>query len=161
MIWKVLRAAALISSAVAAAGMSCQSIADPAPGAMPDSEIVIESETGPHHFDVELAATPEEKSRGLMFRRQMAATSGMLFEFSPPRLVSMWMKNTFIALDMLFIDSDGRIVNIAENTTPHSLESIPSAGPVLAVLELNAGTARRLGFKPGDRVVHPLFSDRR
>ena len=92
-----------------------------------------------------------------MFRRSLAADRGMLFDFAQVEPVSMWMKNTYLPLDMLFIRSDGTISHIAENTEPLSTRVIPSGGPVLAVLELNAGSAKRLGIKPGDRVEHPLF----
>ena len=111
-----------------------------------------------HSFRVELADTDEERARGLMFRRSMAPDAGMLFDFGRQSSVSMWMKNTYLPLDMLFIGSDGVIVTIAENTEPHSLKSIPSGVPVMAVLELNAGTASRLEIKTGDRVDHPLFN---
>ncbi len=122
------------------------------------SRLVIVSESGRHEFKVELAVTPEQRAQGLMYRRSMAADAGMLFDYSRrPGRASMWMKNTFIPLDMLFIKADGEIESIAARTVPHSLESISSRGPVRAVLELNGGTAERLGIKPGDRVEHRLF----
>lgn len=106
-----------------------------------------------HEFSVELALTPQQHQQGLMFRREMARDAGMLFDFGPRlRRASMWMKNTYIPLDMLFIKADGEIESIAERTTPHSLEPINSRGPVRYVLELNGGTAARLGIAPGDRV---------
>ena len=89
---------------------------------------------------------------------KLAADAGMLFNFHQPRAISMWMKDTLIALDMIFIDERGAVVNVAENTVPLSSATISSDRPVLAVLEVNAGTAARLGIQPGDRVVHPLFS---
>jgi len=92
-----------------------------------------------------------------MYRRKMAADAGMLFVYPSDAPVSMWMKNTFIPLDMFFIGSDGRITHIAERTVPQSTELIGSYGPVRGVLELNGGTASRLGIKPGDRVIHRLF----
>ena len=109
-----------------------------------------------HEFNVELALTPEQRSQGLMYRREMARDAGMLFDFGP-RLgrASMWMKNTFIPLDMLFIKPDGEIESIAERTTPHSLEAVSSRGPVRYVLELSGGTTARLGIGPGDRVELP------
>jgi hypothetical protein len=118
-------------------------------------EIVAAS--GPHLFSVEVMRTDEQRARGLMNRRFMAQDRGMLFDFKREEPVAMWMKNTYLSLDMVFIDKSGKVVNIAENTEPLSERIIPSAGPVLAVLELNAGTARRLGLKPGDRLHHPLF----
>jgi len=95
--------------------------------------------------------------QGLQGRRRLAADAGMLFDFGRPVPVMMWMKDTHVSLDMLFIDAEGRVVNIARGTVPFSLTPIRSAGPVRAVLEVNAGTAARLGIKPGDRVLHPLF----
>lgn len=111
-----------------------------------------------HRFTVEVVATPEARTQGLMFRRSLAADAGMLFDFGQTAPVAMWMKNTLIPLDMLFVASDGRIVNIAQRTVPHSLTLIPSAKPVRFVLEVTGGTAARLGLKPGDKLLHPLFS---
>lgn len=110
-----------------------------------------------HSFAVEVASTREQLSRGLMFRKAMAADAGMLFDFGRIQPVSMWMKNTLIPLDMLFVAADGKIAGIAERTVPGSLATIDSPGPIRAVIEFNGGTASRLGLKPGDRVVHPLF----
>jgi uncharacterized membrane protein (UPF0127 family) len=123
------------------------------------STLVINSASGVHRFQVELADTPERRSLGLMHRRSMPANAGMLFDFKSDEPVAMWMRNTIIPLDMLFIARDGRVVNIAERTVPFSETGIPSKGPVRAVLELNAGTASRLGIKPGDRVTHPIFAN--
>jgi uncharacterized membrane protein (UPF0127 family) len=121
-------------------------------------EIVTAS--GVHVFSVEMAKTEEERRTGLMYRKSLPEGRGMLFDFSPEQNVSMWMKNTFISLDMIFIGSDGRILRIAENTVPQSEKIIPSGGPAKAVLEVIAGTARKYGIKPGDRVAHPLFGTR-
>ena len=120
----------------------------------PKDTVTIETAAGAkHRFDVELATSPQQISQGLMFRRQMAADAGMLFVFEPHQAV-FWMKNTFIPLDMIFIGTDGRILNIAERTIPHSETPVPASGPTRAVLEVNGGTASRLGLKPGDRVRH-------
>ena len=108
-------------------------------------------------FTVEIADTEPLRSRGLMFRQRLPEDRGMLFDFGTPRPVSMWMKNTFISLDMLFIREDGTIAYIAENTVPQSLATIGISEPVLAVLELAGGTARKLGMRAGDRVYHRLF----
>jgi len=116
-------------------------------------EVTVESATGPHKFAVEVATTPEQHEQGLMFRRSMAADAGMLFDFGTPAPQTFWMKNTLIPLDMLFVGADGRIVNIHERAVPLSTDMIPSAGPVRAVVELNGGTAARLGIRPGDRVT--------
>lgn len=124
------------------------------------SALVIVGEAERHEFDVELALTPEQLSRGLMFRRAMAPNAGMLFDFGKrTQRVSMWMKNTILPLDMLFIDAGGRIESIAERTVPQSLVAISSRGLVRGVLELNGGTVSRLGIKPGDRVEHPIFGN--
>jgi uncharacterized membrane protein (UPF0127 family) len=112
---------------------------------------------GEHAFQVEIAETGDQRAQGLMFRRQMAADAGMLFLFGGSEVRAMWMKNTLIPLDMLFIDETGKIVRIEERTVPHSERAIVSGGPVSAVLELNAGTASRLEIEPGDRVRHPAF----
>ncbi|WP_349367653.1 DUF192 domain-containing protein [Salinarimonas sp.] len=121
--------------------------------------LAVVTDEGRHEFQVELAATPEERSRGLMFRRSMPAEQGMLFDFGRVQPVSMWMRNTYIPLDMLFISETGEIVRIAADTEPLSERTISSGQPVLSVLELNAGTARRLGIAAGDRVEHPLFAE--
>lgn len=118
-------------------------------------EIVTRS--GVHVFSVEMAKTEEQRRTGLMYRKELPEGRGMLFDFSPEQNVSMWMKNTFIPLDMIFIGADGRILRIAENTVPQSERIIPSGGPAKGVLEVIAGTAQKYGIKPGDRVAHPLF----
>ncbi len=120
----------------------------------------IASKTGVHAFSVELAVTDEERARGLMYRKELPEGQGMLFDFKRDEDVSMWMRNTYVSLDMIFIRGDGRILRIAENTQTQSDRIIPSGGPVRAVLEVIAGTARKLGIAPGDRVAHPIFSGR-
>ncbi|AWM87218.1 DUF192 domain-containing protein [Microvirga sp. 17 mud 1-3] len=108
-------------------------------------------------FQVEVARNDADRAQGLMYRRSMPANHGMLFDFGRVQPVSMWMQNTYLPLDMLFIRPDGTIARIAANTEPLSTRTIPSGEPVLAVLELNAGTAAKLGIKAGDRVEHSLF----
>jgi len=120
----------------------------------------IASKSGVHVFAVELASTPQEQATGLMFRRELPEGRGMLFDFHRDQPTSFWMKNTYIPLDMIFIRGDGRILRIAENTVPLSETLIPSGGPVRAGLEVIAGTAKRLGIAPGDRVGHPIFEGR-
>jgi uncharacterized membrane protein (UPF0127 family) len=119
--------------------------------------LVIVSSGTRHGFDVEVMRTEAERARGLMFRRYMPAERGMLFDFKVTAPVSMWMKDTFIPLDMLFIRADGTITRIAANTDPLSTRTISSGEPVLAVLELNGGTAAKLNLKQGDKVEHKIF----
>src|ERR1700724_217049 len=118
-------------------------------------EIVTKS--GVQVFSVEMATTEQEKETGLMYRKELADGKGMLFDFTPEQEVSMWMKNTYIPLDMIFIRADGRILRIAENTEPLSTKIIPSRGLAKGVLEVIAGTAKKKGIAPGDRVGNPLF----
>jgi uncharacterized protein len=120
----------------------------------------IATKSGVHIFGVEMAITPEEQAKGLMFRRELAEKQGMLFDFHREQPTSFWMKNTYVSLDMIFIRADGRILRIAENTVPLSEALVPSGGPVRAVLEVVAGTAKKLGIAPGDRVTHPIFTGR-
>jgi uncharacterized membrane protein (UPF0127 family) len=117
----------------------------------------IATRNGVQVFSVEMATTEQEKTTGLMYRKELADGKGMLFDFSPEQEVTMWMKNTYISLDMIFIRADGRILRIAENTEPLSTKIIPSGGLAKAVLEVPAGTAQKYGIRPGDRVAHPLF----
>jgi uncharacterized protein len=122
------------------------------------TSLAIESASGTLNFEVELASTPEQRRQGLMFRESLAADQGMLFDFGDAAPVTMWMRNTFIPLDMLFIDADGRIARIVADTEPLSDAVIGSGDPVRAVLELAAGTSAELGIAVGDRVVHPIFA---
>ncbi|ASY62867.1 exported protein [Sinorhizobium sojae CCBAU 05684] len=110
------------------------------------------SEGRTHSFTVELAVDPDQRAQGLMYRRQMAPDHGMLFDFGETRRVMMWMKNTYLPLDMLFAAADGTVRHIHENAVPLSETIIDSREPVVFVLELNAGTVKRLGIKPGDRL---------
>lgn len=120
----------------------------------------IESGGKRHGFDIELAITPDQRGQGLMYRRQMAADAGMLFLEEVEREQLMWMRNTFIPLDMLFIRADGTIHHIHERAVPKSEATITSRGAVKGVLELNGGTASRLGLKPGDKVIYSAFAPR-
>ncbi|MFQ5973407.1 MAG: DUF192 domain-containing protein [Alphaproteobacteria bacterium] len=119
------------------------------------SELEIVSGPERYRFSVEVAVTPGQKAQGLMFRQSLAADAGMLFLYDRENIHTMWMRNTFVPLDMLFITSDGRIAHIVERTIPQSIQQISSRVPVSAVLEVNAGTVRRLGIRVGDRVLHP------
>jgi uncharacterized membrane protein (UPF0127 family) len=117
----------------------------------------IVTSNGVQEFSVEMAITAEEKQTGLMHRKHLADRKGMLFDFAPEQEVAMWMKNTYVSLDMIFIRADGSILRIAEKTEPLSTSVISSGGPARAVLEVVAGTAQKYGIRPGDRVQHPLF----
>jgi len=119
--------------------------------------LAIRTASGEIRFDVELALTPAQKQRGLMFRDKLEPYTGMLFDFGTPQVVSMWMMNTLIPLDMIFIAADGKIISIAANTKPMSTDTILSGGQALGVLEIAGGSARLLGIRPGDVVVHSLF----
>jgi len=110
-------------------------------------------------FDVELALNDAQRARGLMFRDKLGPYEGMLFDFYQEAPVSFWMKNTLIPLDMVFIAGDGTIRHIHANAVPLSTETVPSRYPVRAVLEINGGSARLLGIKPGDKVKHPIFGN--
>ena len=111
-----------------------------------------------HRFEVELAETDAEKALGLMFRTQLSDTAGMLFWYRSPQDITMWMRNTYISLDMVFIREDGLIARIEAEAEPLSERIIAAGSPVHAVLELAGGAAKRLDIKPGDRVEHRLFS---
>lgn len=121
-------------------------------GNFPRARLEISGRHGTQHFDVWVADTPPRQAQGLMFVRELAPGAGMLFQSQAPRVMSMWMKNTFIPLDMLFIDAKGRIVHIAAQTTPHSLDTISSNEPVTMVLELRGGEAGKRGIAAGDHV---------
>ena len=129
-------------------------------GAAEETTVEIATKSGVRVFAIELAVTDEERAKGLMYRKELPDGRGMLFDFQREQPVSMWMKNTFIPLDMIFIARDGRIVRIAENTEVQSERIISSGAPVIAVLEVIAGTARKYGIAPGDRVAHPIFKRR-
>ncbi len=134
--------------------------APPAPMAGAQIELLtIETAVGQAEFEVEIADTEEERNRGLMFRQTMPGYRGMLFDFQEPRPVSFWMRNTILSLDIIFIGVDGRILNIADHTTPQSDDPIPSTGVTRGVLEIGAGRAEALGIRPGDRVRHRIFGE--
>lgn len=120
--------------------------------------LTLVTETGVHKFDVEIASTRAEQSKGLMFRRSMNPAHGMLFVYSDAQFVSMWMRNTYISLDMVFILPDGRVHRVEQMTEPHSERIIESGDRISAVLELLAGTASRIKLKSGDKVQHPHFN---
>ena len=126
-------------------------------GVCQEGQIELRGEWGSARFTVEVADTASERSQGLMNRPSMAKSAGMLFVYEDENDVMMWMKNTYLPLDMLFLNSEGKIVYIEENTTPLSTRTISSGRNVIGVLELNAGTALRLGIKAGDIANHHLL----
>lgn len=119
--------------------------------------LTFETAGGSRAFSVEVMRTDADRARGLMFRRYLPADRGMLFLFDREQIVAMWMKNTYIPLDMVFVGRDGRVVSIAADAEPMSEAVVSSGGPASAVVELNAGAAVRMGLKPGDRVRHPAL----
>jgi uncharacterized membrane protein (UPF0127 family) len=131
------------------------SVEDVSQSALAQVPLTVQSATGLHRFTVEVARTPEEQARGLMYRRSLADDRGMVFPYDPPRAVGFWMKNTYIPLDIIFIRPNGRIARIAANTTPLSLEPVSSVEPVSTVLEIRGGRAAELGIREGDLVSWP------
>lgn len=145
----IRRAGSLAAACTILVASAAAALADPA---------TLVTATGSHAIEVEVADTPRTREIGLMNRETLEDGTGMLFDFRESRPVSMWMKNTLIPLDMLFIDRSGTIVRIARNAKPHSLETIPSGKPVRYVLEINGGAAATYGAKAGDRLEHPLIA---
>ncbi|WP_431322539.1 DUF192 domain-containing protein [Rhizobium sp. YTU87027] len=116
--------------------------------------LIIQTASGKRlNFVVEIADTNEQRQRGLMYRKEMADDAGMIFDFGVSRRVQMWMENTILPLDMLFVDSTGTIRNIKQNAVPYSRDIIDSMTEVKYVIELNAGVTAKLGIKPGDKVM--------
>ena len=129
----------------------------PPPGALAfeSGTLTLKTDSGPHSFNIEIANTGGERVLGLMYRRELSADAGMLFLYDPPQPITMWMRNTILSLDMIFIGTDGKVHRIESHTEPFSTEVISSDGAVQGVLEVNAGTAAKIGLKPGDEVVFP------
>jgi uncharacterized membrane protein (UPF0127 family) len=148
----VTRALSLVAAAFVAASATAQE-------AGPTEAFLVVTSAGVVHLELEIADEPAERTQGLMFRRALAPRSGMLFDFGTTGPVTMWMKNTFIPLDMLFVDESGRIVAIARETVPESLDAISAREPVRAVIEIAGGSAAALGIAEGDLVARPLFPD--
>jgi uncharacterized protein len=121
----------------------------------PRDRLVIQRATGRDVFQIWIADTPDRHLQGLMWLKQLAPDQGMLFLLESPRPFSLWMKNTYVPLDMLFLDENGRISGITRRTTPLSTDIIPSPGNVSAVLEILAGESDRRGIEVGDRVLFP------
>ena len=144
----------------AAAAFFCIAVFTLPAGSADQTTLEIVTKTGVHVFSVELAVNDADRAKGLMFRKDLPEGRGMLFDFQREQDVSMWMRNTLIPLDMIFITADGRIRRIAENTEPLSERTISSGGPVRGVFEVIGGTAKKLGIAAGDRIAHPIFSGR-
>jgi uncharacterized membrane protein (UPF0127 family) len=121
--------------------------------------VTVATETSVTLFTVEMADTPEMQQRGLMFRQRLPEDRGMLFDFGEPRRVAMWMKNTLISLDMIFIRADGTVAGIAKRTKPGSLDTLGVVEPIKAVLEVAGGVSDKIGLQPGDTVYHRIFSN--
>lgn len=127
----------------------------------PQSRLTIRSPAGDHEFQIWTASTQQQQMQGLMFVRDLPAERGMLFVEERPRVATMWMKNTYIPLDMLFIDTRGKVVRIIPMTKPFSLDILSSLTPVKAVLELRGGEAARRNIHVGDVVIHGAFKARK
>jgi uncharacterized membrane protein (UPF0127 family) len=155
-------AVALAGASVFAAQWARAQMPDPT-GPQPElakERLVIVTRDGQQHvFNVEMAISPDQQTTGLMFRREVPADGGMLFDWGAARESDMWMRNTISSLDMLFINADGTIRHIAEHTVPRSLATIASGGPVRATLEVAAGTAERLNIRVGDKVLQRIFGN--
>jgi uncharacterized membrane protein (UPF0127 family) len=156
---RVLRAvlAAILLVTLAAFAAPGEGVAQEMIPPGPTSELSVDTATGVYPFQVELADDPAERAQGLMYRREMAADHGMLFDMRETRPVGFWMRNTFISLDIIFIGEDGLVRSMALDTEPLSEAVLDSGVPVRFVLELVSGTARKIGLKPGDRVRHPVI----
>jgi uncharacterized protein len=154
----VLRAAALAVTMAGCAQQATESVSGASVGPDAPTEVLtVETSNGPVRLNVEIADDEAERNRGLMFRDPLPDDRGMLFEFQQPEMASFWMRNTPSSLDIIFIGVDGRILNIADHTSPYSEAGIPAAGMTLGVLEIRAGRAEELGIRPGDRVRHRMF----
>ena len=119
--------------------------------------LTLVTRSGEHVIRAEIARTDDQKALGLMFRKSVPQGTGMLFPYGTPREITMWMRNTYVSLDMVFIGADGRVQRIEARTEPLSETVIGSGPPAVAVLELGAGESQRMGLVPGDRVRHPMF----
>ena len=116
---------------------------------------MLKTDSGDHNFNIEVATTDQERALGLMFRRSLPENGGMLFLYDQPQPAAMWMKNTLIPLDMVFISPEGKVHRIESNAEPFSTAVIPSEGDIVGVLELKGGEAGRIGLKRGDKVLYP------
>lgn len=151
--------AVVIGSLLFAAVFAGQSRASEDVLRLPVENVIVTTAQGDITFATEIATDDETRSRGLMFRRSMGEREAMLFHWQSPHEVSMWMRNTYIPLDMLFVTADGTVVHVQANTVPQSLEVLSAGRKVSAVLEIVAGTAAKLGIRPGSRLIHRFFND--
>jgi uncharacterized protein len=120
-------------------------------------KLTIETGTKSYVFDIEVAETDAQQMLGLMYRTSLGRRQGMLFPYKKPKVLTMWMRNTYISLDMVFIKADGTVQRVEEGTEPLSEEIISSGAPVSAVLEIPAGVASEIGLKPGNRVIEKTY----
>lgn len=125
---------------------------------LPVEQVIVTTDRGDIAFATEIATNDETRSRGLMFRRSMGEREAMLFHWPSPRVVSMWMRNTYLSLDMLFVTADGTVVHVQADTIPQSLDVLSAGRDVSAVMEVVAGTAAKLGIRPGSRLKHRFFN---
>ena len=153
---RALALAALFVSYCSAAAVPCDSRQSQI-SELPETELVVLTDAASHRYRVWIAADDESRARGLMHVPELPADRGMLFLFEQAQFVTFWMRDTCVSLDLLFVAPDGRIVNIARHTEPFSRAPIASSAPVTGVLEIPAGSARRLGIVPGNRIEHPAF----
>ena len=145
-------AAAILALPVLAQDAEIENVEFGAPEALS-----IVSDTATHEFMVEVASEPEQLTRGMMYRDEVPVKTGMLFEYDNQSILSIWMKNTSVSLDIIFVRKNGKILKIEHSATPYSLRSISSEATAAAVLELGGGQALELGIMPGDLVQHEFF----
>jgi uncharacterized protein len=156
--WHVDRFAALLRFLLALAAVAILARAPAFAGEGQFEPLSIATATGTHRFSVEVMRTPPELEKGLMYRTSMPGDHGMLFDFQSEQSVMMWMKNTYIPLDMIFMDKTGKVVGIIANAKPMSEQILSVLAPTYAVLELNGGEAAKIGLKLGNMVKHPIFA---
>ncbi len=157
MSWKHAARAVAVALASLALGCAQQETAVGSQPSVRTEQLTIATTNGPVRLNVEIADSEDERNRGLMFRETLADDAGMLFDFPEPEHASFWMRNTILSLDIIFIGVDGRILNIADHTTPYSDKPVPALGLTRGVLEIRAGRAEALGIRAGDRVRHRIF----
>ena len=154
----VLLLAVIIASLGFSLPANAQDVQVPTIDFGPRESLTVVSNDTPHVFSIEVADTQPELSRGMMYRETVPVNEGMLFEFGEERIVSIWMKNTSVFLDVIFVRADGRILKIEHSAKPFSLRSMSSEAPVTAVFEIAGGQANALGIRPGDVLQHSYFT---